>query len=652
MSVLIQSKKEYDRLIHELRTVARHEATLAIDTETTGLRVYQNDRPTGISCAYWWPIGQRETMHSWYLPVGHVESKNLSPRRLLQAFNRHPGIQCYHHAEFDWRVLTLCGDFKVPDSEHLYDTLVVEFLIDENADKRLKWVASRYFGEDAKAEMEAMKKIKRGRTQADVYKELRQTEKWGKPHPAAPARAEAARIAAASKKTFATLTATDMAEYGARDAELTLMTCHHQGTKTFVLDEERFAAMQREYDVLHVLYRMMGTGIHVNKQACVAQANVAQVRLDELTALFADINMNSVTQLIKMIYVDWGVPVQHRTATGQPSTNKEALEELNDDPRVADLLEYRHLNKAMVGYYRPLHETIAEDGRIHPSFSSTRTVTARLSCSDPNLQTIPRADTLEGVRDLFEPAPGYELWEFDLAQAELRIMAGFCEDENLIGALSRGEDLHALTALRVFGPDFTPLQRRVGKNLNYGFPYGVGPRKAAKYRVTSDTPMTECAAWKWNRASGVKRPKQCYKCLVCTAADDLEGYRNAYPKLVRLMKGLERIARRDGVLPMIVDGRYRHFRTPGRIVKFYTALNAVVQGAVAECMKSYMVRGEPGWISLGARLCLQVHDSLVMEVLPGTGEKVGALLQSVADELDYFEHLPMRFDCKNWTDHD
>ena len=117
------------------------------------------------------------------------------------------------------------------------------------------------------------------------------------------------------------------------------------------------------------------------------------------------------------------------------------------------------------------------------------------------------------------------------------------------------------------------------------------------------------------------------------------------------MGGLERVARRDGVLPMIIDGRYRHFRSPGRIVHFYTALNAVVQGGVAECMKSYMIAAQPRLDKLGARLCLQVHDSLVIEVLPGTGHKVGEMLQSVADEFDYFL-MRMLFDYKNWSDHD
>lgn len=650
---LVRTGADYNRMLAELKQVSAERGTIAIDTETTGLRLYLDDRPTGISVAYWWPeesgdeIG--DTIRSWYLSVNHPDSKNFSPKRLIGAFNRHKGVQAYHHAEFDWASLSLADPkFKLPAPERLHDTQVQSWLTDENGDHRLKSLAARYFGEDAKAEQDHIRALKKGRNSSDIYAELRLLPEWQKPRPAAEAREEAKRLAALTKKSWDTFTAEDLAAYGARDAELTLMLMEAQVGR-YGSDDP---ALRRELEFLYVLHKMMGTGIRVDADACVAQATVAQSRLDVLAAKFEDVNLNSVPQMRELIYGDWGIPVKHRTAKGEPSTAREALEEHDNDPRIADLLEYRHLGKAMSGYYRPLYETIADDGRIHPSFSSTRTVTGRLSCSDPNLMTIPRADTLEGVRDLFIPADGYELWEFDLAQAELRIMASFCEDETLMAALNNGDDLHSLTAERVFGPDFTPLQRRLGKNLNYGFPYGIGPRKFAKYRVAgTSNPVTECAYWDWDRHSGEKRPRRCRACHVCQSSDDLEGYRRAYPRLVQLMAGLERVARRDGVLPMIVEGRYRHFRSPGAIVHYYTALNCVVQGGVAECMKSYMLTAAPRIDALGARLCLQVHDSLVIEVLPGTGPAVGEMLQAVADEHDFFE-MRMLFDCSAWSDHD
>lgn len=653
---LIRTGADYNQMLRDLKRVSAVGGTIAIDTETTGLRLYLDDRPTGISVAYWrddlLPALSPDTpggVVSWYLSINHPDSKNFSPKRLIGAFNRHRGVQVYHHAEFDWKSLTLADPkFKVPTIYRLHDTLVHAWLADENNDNRLKSIASVLFGEDAKAEQDHIRALKKGRSASEIYAELRALPEWQKPRPASEARTESKRLADLTKKTWSTFTAEDLAAYGARDAELTLMLMETQVGR-YGSDDP---TLRRELEFLYVLNDMMGVGITVDAEACISQAQVAQTRLTELAALFEGINLNSPKQLGALVYDDWAIPCKHYTETGARSTAKEALEEHDNDPRIADLLEYRHLNKAMVGYYRPLYETIAEDGRIHPSFSSTRTVTGRLSCSDPNLMTIPRADTLEGVRDLFVAAPGYELWEFDLAQAELRIMASFCEDETLMGALNNGDDLHSLTAERVFGPDFTPLQRRLGKNLNYGFPYGIGPRKFAKYRVAgTSNPVTECAYWPWDRHSGVKRPRRCYKCHVCMSADDLEGYRRAYPRLVQLMSGLERVARRDGVLPMIVEGRYRHFRSPGKIVHYYTALNAIVQGGVADHVKSVMLRAWAELKAMGARVCLQVHDSLVIEVLPGTGPAVGKVLQRCSDELDDFL-MRMLWDAKAWSDHD
>jgi DNA polymerase I-like protein with 3'-5' exonuclease and polymerase domains len=659
VSTLITTERQYRDMLRELRIVSNRTleldgpdetgwCTVAIDTETTGLRLYLTDRPTGISVAYWW---DDEEIHSWYLSINHPDSRNFSPDRLIRAINRHRGTHAYHHAEFDWKSLSLAGPFKLPAADRLWDTQVWEWLEDENTDHRLKQVSARRFGEDAKAEQQHINALKKGRNQTDIYRELRQLDEW-KSRPAADARAEAKRLAPLTKKTWATFTAADLSDYGARDAELTLMCERQQRAESDWNDPEWGPAYQRELDYLYVIYDLMACGIRVNKRKCRAQAKVAEARLAELASHFEGINLNSVPQLIELVYGEWGINVKHRTKTGAPSTSREALEEHDNDPRVADLLEYRHLNKAVVSYYRPLYQAVDGTGRIHPSFSSTRTVTGRLSCSDPNLMTIPRADTLEGIRGLFVPAKGYELWEFDLSQAELRIMAGLCGDENLVGVLCAGEDLHNKTAELVFGKDFKPIQRRLAKNLNYGFPYNIGPRKFAKYMVVgTPTPVSECAYWKWSKWDGVRRPPRCRKCHVCQSADILDDMRRAYPLLVRLMSGLERVARKDGKLPMIVDGRYRHFRSPGRIVHYYTALNACVQGAVAEAMKSYMMAAWDTLKKMGVRVCLQVHDSLVCEVLPGTGPAVGAYLQSVADELDLFDEPKMIFDSSNWTDH-
>lgn len=646
---LVRTRDDYLSMVDGIDRASAKGRTVAVDTETSGLRVYLNDVVRGISVAY----DNGDGLQSWYLPVTHPDSQNFNPRDLVEALNRHRGLQAYHHGDFDWAALAVLDPtFRIP--ERFHDTQVAAWLFDENTPHGLKPLSAAYFGEDAKAEQDHIRALKKGRKSSDIYKELRQLPEWlltedGKRRPAAEARAESKRLAEESKKDWDTFTAEDLAAYASRDAELTLMLMDVQVGPYGSSDP----ALQRELALQPVIYRMIRTGIRVNPEKAAEQGQVAQARMDELALQFDGINLASTPQVRKLVYEDWGLPVRHRTASGEPSTAREALEEHEGHPGIRELMEVRRLQKAMGAYYVPLLDTIGEDGRIHAAFSSTRTVTGRLACSAPNLMTIPRGDTLGGVRDVFEAEPGYELWEYDLVSAELFFMADYCGDPNLIRALANGDDMHNLTASLVWGADFTPLQRRQAKELNYGFPYGIGPRTFAA-RMVKGTPdaATECAYWSWNKWDNVRRTGRCRACTVCEAADILEGFREAYPRLVQLMDGLQRIAKKDGVLPLHVEGRYRHFKSPGILVPYRKALNAVVQGGVAETMKDVMLSIEPLLADLGARLCLQVHDSLVVEVQPGTGPLILTALQQVLDDVSPLETLRLQFTASPWDSHD
>jgi DNA polymerase-1 len=293
-------------------------------------------------------------------------------------------------------------------------------------------------------------------------------------------------------------------------------------------------------------------------------------------------------------------------------------------------------------YLVPLLEKRGSDGRIHSAFSSARTVTGRLASSEPNLQTIPKESTNALVRSLFVPEPGVELWEFDLSQAELRVAAGFSQDERLIHALENDIDLHSQVAAAIWHDDdfdgFLELleagdvtaqkQRGIGKNINYSFQYGVGPAKLAIYLVAgTGLPVTPA--------------------VVNEAATILAGYRSTYPGLTRLMNGMTRMADEHGYIPLHVPGRYRRYRGPRyRDTKTYTALNAIVQGGIGEFMKDVHLSIH-GPISAYGRICLQVHDSFVMELDPGSGPVVASLLQETADAINPFR-MRMLWDAKAW----
>ena len=644
--MLVQNPTEYATLTSELAAVSAAGGTVAVDTETTGLSLYCGDTVRGISVSY----RLDGNLRSWYLPVSHPDSENADPAPLVRALNAHKGLQVFHHADFDWAALVEARTGYVIPEGRFHDTQVADWLQDENVRHGLKPIASRLFGEDAASEQRDLKALKAGRKSSDIYRELRAVEPWNGKGMAKAARIESQRLASESKKSWDTFTADDIADYAARDTDLTLMVMESQVGPFGSSDP----VLQRELKLQPVLYRMIKTGIAVNEEAAIRQGDIARARLAELSGKFPDgVTLASTPQVAKLVYEDWGIPVKHFTKSGGPSTEKTALEEHMGDPRIRDLLEVRGLQKALGTYYGPLLSARSpDDGRIHASFSSTRTKTGRLACSAPNLMTIPRGDTLHGVRDVFEPAPGYELWEYDIVSAEVFFMASFSGDPTLCSTLLSGGDLHDTTAAMVFGADFTPLQRRLAKNLNYGFPYGIGAKKFATYMVAgSPDPVTSCYYWEWERWDNKPRPGRCRVCHVCQAADILQGFREAYPRLVALMSGLEKMARKRGVLELHVPGRYRHFKSPGVQVPYRNALNSLVQGGVAEFQKDMMLLIEPELVEVGARLCLQVHDSFVIEVQPGTGQLVGDIIKTISDEINPLD-LPISWSAGPWAAHD
>lgn len=610
--MLVETEQDYRAMLKGLSEIG--DSTLAVDTETTGLAMYAGDTITGIGVAYYRAGNYSEGIESWYLPVNHAGggARNRSPQRLLRAIERHRGLSAWHNANgVDWAGLTQLGMRKLPAQFH--DTQVMAWLMNENAHHGLKEQHASYFGSDALAEKKALKALMKG------------------------------------GKTWADLTTDDIAAYADQDPVLTLELMDVQVGPT----GSKNPSLAREHRIQQILFEMIQTGIRVDPVKCRAQLADAEERHAELAAKFEGVNLRSPKQLGALVYDDWGVECRHFTDGGARSTAREALEEMEWDERISDLMDYRRLDKAITGYYRPYVHFVDSDGRIHPSFSSTRTKTGRFACSLPNLQTIPRGDTLEGVRDLFIADDGSELWEYDLSSAELCVMMSWAGEAEVVEGLLRGVQPHDDTARSIFGPSYTPLQRRVAKNVNYGAPYYIGPRKCAKYIVKgTGKPVTECSYWSERDKKKRRKMTRCHACTVCEAAVILQGWEATYPRLTRLRDGLTREARKDGYLPLHVEGRYRHFRAPGSPNQaYYTALNGLVQGGIGEFMKDMMIQFWTHPVMENARLCLQVHDSFVFEVAPGFGPKVGAVLQEITNDINPFD-MPMRWDQQEWSQHD
>jgi DNA polymerase-1 len=308
-------------------------------------------------------------------------------------------------------------------------------------------------------------------------------------------------------------------------------------------------------------------------------------------------NLGSTQQLAKFLFDDLGLAAGKRTKTGR-STDANTLEGLRDaHPAVNLILEWRQLTKLKSTYVDTLPLLCDAKQRVHTSFNQAVAATGRLSSSDPNLQNIPiRSEWGQKIRAAFVPAPGCSLISADYSQIELRVLAHLSGDTALIEAFKRGDDIHALTAARVFGVDIDNVskeQRRHAKVVNFGIVYGL-----SDFGLAQGTGMTRDAA----RAF-------------------IDAYFANFPQVSQYLRDSTVSARERGYAETLW-GRKRwivELKSPNRQMRLAAermAVNMPIQGTAADIMKNAMlsVDGELRGTGNGAKLLLQVHDELVLEV--------------------------------------
>jgi DNA polymerase-1 len=303
------------------------------------------------------------------------------------------------------------------------------------------------------------------------------------------------------------------------------------------------------------------------------------------------------------------MPNGKKTKTGY-STAAEVLEKLAGDyPIVADILEYRQLAKLKSTYADGLVHFVAEDGRIHTNFNQTITVTGRLSSTDPNLQNIPmRTELGRQIRKVFVPEEGYVLMDADYSQIELRVLAHMSGDEALIEAYAMSEDIHRITASKVFHTPFeevTDLQRRNAKAVNFGIVYGI-----SSFGLSQDLSISTKEAKAY-----------------------IDQYFATYPGIKAFLDKLVSDAKESGYVETLY-GRKRpvpELKSSNFMQRSFgerIAMNSPIQGTAADIMKIAMIRVYEGLKNAGlkSRLILQVHDELVIETLESEVEIVKEIL--------------------------
>lgn len=370
-----------------------------------------------------------------------------------------------------------------------------------------------------------------------------------------------------------------------------------------------------EMPLSKVLASMEVDGIEVDRQGIENFGKEMAQRIANLESRIYELageefNINSTKQLGVILFEKLNIPTKKKTKTGY-STNADVLESLADEYEIVRLiLEYRTYSKLKSTYCDGLLKTISDDGRIHSSFNQTETRTGRISSTEPNLQNIPvRTQLGREMRKFFKAKDGYTFVDADYSQIELRVLCDIADDKNMIDAFNSGVDVHTVTASQVFNMPVnmvTPLMRTRAKAVNFGIVYGIG-------------------AFSLGKDIGVPRAE---------ADRYIKDYLHHYSGVDMYMKNVVEKAKEDGYVSTLF-GRRRYLpelsASNGMIRSFgeRVARNMPIQGTAADIIKIAMIKVYERLKKekLNARLLLQVHDELIVEVECGEAEKVQEIVK-------------------------
>lgn len=393
-------------------------------------------------------------------------------------------------------------------------------------------------------------------------------------------------------------------DYASEDADISLKLYEH--IEPMVQKEAKLAKLYSEIEgpLIYTLGDIERNGVLIdseklNQQSKELEAKILKLERKVQKNAGEDFNLGSPKQLQEILYEKLGLPVIKKTPKGQPSTSEAVLQELSMDfPIVHDILSYRAISKLKSTYTDKLPKMInSNTGRVHTSYHQAVTATGRLSSSDPNLQNIPiRSEEGRRIREAFIAPEGYKILAADYSQIELRIMAHLSKDQGLMDAFAKGQDIHQATAAEIFSiniDDVTPNQRRSAKAINFGLIYGMS-------------------------AFGLSKQLQITR---AEAQNYIEQYFERYPGVKNYMDETKLSAKKNGFVETVLGRRLyladiESSNYQRRQYAERSAINAPMQGTAADLIKMAMtdlhskIRNE----SLDAKIIMQVHDELVIEV--------------------------------------
>ncbi|GAA8339458.1 DNA polymerase I [Helicobacter pylori] len=392
----------------------------------------------------------------------------------------------------------------------------------------------------------------------------------------------------------------------ARDIETpfveVLMGMEFQG---FKIDAPYFKQLEQEFkNELHVLERQI------------------------LELIGVDFNLNSPKQLSEVLYEKLGLPKNKSHSTDE----KSLLKILDKHPSIALILEYRELNKLFNTYTTPLLRLKDKDDKIHTTFIQTGTATGRLSSHSPNLQNIPVRSS-KGLlirKGFIASSKEYCLLGVDYSQIELRLLAHFSQDKDLMEAFLKGRDIHLETSKALFGGDLAKEKRSIAKSINFGLVYGMGSKKLSE---TLNIPLNEAKSY-------------------------IEAYFKRFPSIKDYLNSMkEEILKTSKAFTLL--GRYRVFDFNG--VNDYIkgnylreGVNAIFQGSASDLLKLGMLKvSERFKNNPSVRLLLQVHDELIFEIEEKNAPELQQEIQRILNDEVYPLRVPLEtsaFVANRWNE--
>ena len=444
------------------------------------------------------------------------------------------------------------------------------------------------------------------------------------------------------QKNMRDLSPTDIYEYAAEDADITLRLKNVLEPRLKELGvEELFWNI--EMPLVRVLADMELNGVCLDTEALQDTSKIFTERMKQYEQEIykeagEEFNISSPKQVGDILFGKMQIMDKpKKTKTGQYVTSEEVLQSLeNKSPIVRNILNYRGMKKLLSTYIDALPKLInPRTGHIHTSFNQALTATGRLSSSDPNLQNIPvRTDDGKEIRKCFIPEEGCLFFSADYSQIELRIMAHLSEDKNMMEAFREGHDIHRATAAKIWHVDIdkvTDAQRKKAKQANFGIIYGITTYGLAQ---RMDIPNSE-------------------------AKELIEGYFRTFPKVQAYMEHAKEEARAKGYAETLFHRRryLADINSRNATVRGFAernAINAPIQGTEADIIKVAMVRIWERFKKEGIRskMILQVHDELNFSVFPEEREQVERI---VIEEMQnaYPLNVPLIADAgwgKNWLE--